>query len=156
MEGLILMAVLTAAIVAVMRFQAARRAARLVRVLEDPNLGTLRYDADLDGWRCKVGDIKFHISGDLEPDIGLRAHAADIVHSPDAFLRRVRDFLEREAAQEPRWAKEVRSLTLDEVCLFWPKRPNDGMLYFAAPEDDGRIWRCDYIKREPIGLGFDS
>jgi hypothetical protein len=41
------------------------------------------------------------------------------------------------------------------VCLFWPERPNDGMLYFKGP-DETRVWRSDYRNRLAEGLGFDS
>jgi hypothetical protein len=39
--------------------------------------------------------------------------------------------------------------------LFWPHRPNDGMIFFDGP-DECRCWRCDLIGRVPVGLGFDS
>ena len=76
------------------------------------------------------------------------------------FSRKVADFLEREAremegARQPRPAEEIRQLTLESICLFWPDRPDDGMLYFDGP-DEYRVWRCDYVDREPRALGFDS
>jgi hypothetical protein len=53
------------------------------------------------------------------------------------------------------WSKEMAELTIEDVCLFWPDRPNDGMIYFHGP-DETRVWRCDYVNREPRDLGFDS
>lgn len=45
---------------------------------------------------------------------------------------------------------------LEEVCLFWPERPNDGMLYFKTENETGRLWHSDYRNRTPVGLSFDS
>ena len=44
---------------------------------------------------------------------------------------------------------------LEGVCLFWPDRPDDGMIYFQGP-DESRVWRCDYVSRKPRGPNFDS
>ena len=43
----------------------------------------------------------------------------------------------------------------EDVWLFWPDRPDNGMIYFQVP-DESRVWRCDYVSRKPRGPGFDS
>ena len=53
------------------------------------------------------------------------------------------------------YADEIRQLAIQDVCLFWPDRPDDGMIYFKGP-DEFKVWRCDYVARKPQGLGFDS
>jgi hypothetical protein len=45
---------------------------------------------------------------------------------------------------------------VEEICLFWSRRPDDGMLFFSTPADVGRHWHADYIKRRLVGLAFDS
>ena len=124
-----------------------------------PVLGTLRFDPEVEAWRGLVttptGSIGFLVGGRDAPDPALLAHASDIASTPTPFLEHVHSFLLAEAAQQPRWADEIKALTLEEVCLFWPKRPNDGMLYFNGP-DEYRVWRSDYRDRRAVGLGFDS
>jgi hypothetical protein len=71
------------------------------------------------------------------------------------FSQLVSSFLRREAANFPGAEREVLSLQLESLCLFWPARPNDGMVFFDGGEE-GRVWRCDYINRKPDGLSFDS
>jgi hypothetical protein len=53
------------------------------------------------------------------------------------------------------FAGEIRQLVIEDVCLFWPTRPDDGMIYFKGP-NAFRVWRCDYIGRTPVALGFDG
>jgi hypothetical protein len=120
-------------------------------VVEHPRLGTLRLNADENWWEARVtlGErtVVIGIGGDTTPDGRLIEHAVDIVEGFDAFTERVERFLETEAAKMPEEiAEEVSALVLDGVYLFWPKRPNDGMLYFEGP-DQYRVWRCDYIDR---------
>jgi len=125
---------------------------------EHPVLGKLVYVPDVAAWRCTggPGSFGFLIAGRTEPDRKLLAHAADLRQQSDRFLELVNRFLVREAAKQPRWSDEIRLLTLQEVCLLWPRRPNDGMLYFSSGNESGRLWRSDYINRKPVGLGFDS
>jgi hypothetical protein len=160
MWGLVLMAALTTLVVLVERVRSGRRDARRIQSFDDPLLGTLKFDPEVGAWRSSVtvpsGRIKFLIGGDIEPDARLRSHATEIASSADAFLRRIREYLEREAVRDVRWADHVRALALEEVCLYWPKRPDDGMLYFSGPDEDHRVWRCGYVEREPQRLGFDS
>jgi hypothetical protein len=131
--------------------------------VEDPQLGPLILnDGGTDG--CWVGrvtfqgrPVKFEIGGNTEPDTALVARAREIFESFDRFNREVMSFLDHEAAQKE-WepaANEIRSLTISDVCLFWPDRPDDGMIFFDGP-DECRCWRCDLIGRAPVGLGFDS
>jgi hypothetical protein len=127
--------------------------------INHPVLGTLRFDPEVEGWRTVVatpaGSIGFLVAGRGAPDAVLLVHASDIAMNPAPFLDHVRSFLLAGAAEQPRWADEIKTLTLGEVCLFWPKRPNDGMLYFNGP-DEHRVWRSDYRNRQAVGLGFDS
>lgn len=122
-------------------------------------LGTLVFDRELECWTTKVdtpsGPIGFEIGGERAPDERLIAHAVDIVGRPAEFMVMVVGFLGTEAMRDPRLSGEIRQLTLESVCLRWPKHPDDGMLYFSSPDED-HLWRCDYVKRTPQGLGFDS
>jgi hypothetical protein len=130
--------------------------------VDDPGLGRLAWSKDDKLW---VSDPKhrdcgfaFQIAGTPEPDQALVAHAADILAGRDTFVREVSTFLVREL-EETRYmsafADEIRQLTIETVCLFWPDRPNDGMIWFDGP-DEFRVWRCDYIDRKPKDLGFDD
>ena len=70
----------------------------------------------------------------------------------------ISEFLAEEARRVKhlkQFAHEIEQLRIEDVCLFWPKRPNDGMIYFKEP-DRYRVWRCDYVGRKPKGLGFDD
>ena len=68
----------------------------------------------------------------------------------------VRAALEAETANfDALYTNEIRRLRLESICLFWPKRPSDGMLYLEGGLRN-RIWRFDYVGRKPAGLGFDS
>jgi hypothetical protein len=70
----------------------------------------------------------------------------------------IQEFLQKEADQVKvlrRFAGEIRQLKIEHISLFWPKRHNDGMIYFRGP-DKYRVWRCDYVDRKPKGLGFDD
>jgi len=53
------------------------------------------------------------------------------------------------------FADEIRQLTIEDVCLFSPDRPEDGMIYFNG-SDEFRVWRCDYVALKRRRLGFDS
>jgi len=127
--------------------------------IDHPSLGALVFNDEREQWFAKVetpaGVIGFEIGGDHTPDERLIAHAVDISNQPAEFMSMVAVFLETEAKRNKRMADEIRQLVLESVCLWWPQRPDDGMLYFAGP-DKYRIWRCDYRKRKPVGLGFDS
>ncbi len=127
--------------------------------VSDPVLGELLLSSDGDWWESTVlidgSAVQFQLGGDREPSSYLISHAHDIVREFPTFSRTVCEFLVAEAASQPVAADEIRQLTLESVCLFWPDRPNDGMLYFNGP-DEYRVWRCDYINRKPQGLGFDD
>jgi len=127
--------------------------------VDHPRLGPLVFNDEREKWFGKLdtpaGTIGFEIGGGHTPDAGLIAHAVDIVDQPSEFMNMVAAFLEKEAQRDARMADQIRHLELESVCLWWPKRPDDGMLYFSGP-DEYRLWRCDYRKRTPLGLGFDS
>lgn len=138
----------------------AERRADWKRSVSDSVLGELVLSSDGDWWESTItldgSAVQFQLGGDREPNAALISHAHDIVREFATFSRAVREFLAAEAARLPSAAAdEIRQLTLESVCLFWPQRPDDGMLYFHGPDRD-RVWRCDYIHRQPQGLGFDS
>src|SRR5688572_18820254 len=131
------------------------------RSVTDSLLGELRLSDDAEWWEghTTVGSktVGFKIGGEGKPDAKLIAHAHDIVRSLPAFEQSVSGFLADEARTTKhltKFADEVQQLTVEDVCLFWPDRPDDGMIYFKGP-DEFRVWRCDYVARKPQGLGFD-
>lgn len=129
---------------------------------DDAILGPLRWSKDDEMWEAqtRVGkeSIGFFIAGDAAPAAALVAHAREIVARLPDFKREVASFLSEEVKKQKHLARlgdEIGHLTIEHVCLMWPDRPDDGMIYFAGP-DDNRCWRCDYVKRKPKGLGFDD
>ncbi len=125
-------------------------------------MGPLTLDEYDDWWNCAVWiaeqTIGFKIGGDVEPNGALVAHAHDIVRSFDAFSTLIREFLAAEATRlEPDWPEaknEINQLVIEDICLFWPERPDDGMIFFKGSNENWS-WRCDYIGRKPEALGFD-
>ena len=90
---------------------------------------------------------------------GVSAAAAELFDSDDyeSFKKAVRNCIEAESRDYPEDAKsELARLEIDNISLFWPDRPNDGMIFFRGSEHDNRLWRCDYIARKPTGLGCDT
>jgi hypothetical protein len=127
--------------------------------ISHPCLGSVRFDEGEDSWVAQLAveghSVRFVIGGDREPDTQLLAKAESIVGSLDRFLADVGHFLEREAASRPRDSREIAQLRVADICLFWPDRPNDGMIFFSGP-DAARVWRCDYLDGTLSSLGFDS
>ncbi len=121
-------------------------------------IGRLLLSEDEDWWegQIKINEktIGFRIGGNSEPSRELLAHAHDIVQSFDNFEHMILAFLLAEAQKQRQFAEEIRQLVIDEICLFWPNRPDDGMIFFKGPHEF-RLWRCDYVNRKPTGLGFD-
>jgi hypothetical protein len=101
--------------------------------------------------------VTFGIGGRYTPDVALIAHARDILDGFSEFEASVAAFLRAEADRKlwAQFAGEIRSLKIREIYLFWPKRPDEGMIFFDGPDDD-RCWRCYHVARRPTGLGFDS
>lgn len=132
-----------------------------LREILDPVLSRCVPDQVEHCWRASVDvggrEVSIILGGDLTPDPALLAHARQIAGEMGAFVGRVADFLKREAGriEEPDVQAEIENLLVDDVCLFWPDRPNDGMIYFAGPTEE-RLWRCDYIERRLQGLGCDT
>lgn len=125
----------------------------------DPLLGRL-VPGEL-GWTVTVArgshSFQFTIGGKKEPDAALLAHAHDIVNDFDIFDRAVRAYVTSESKDYPEAVKaELANLEIDHVALFWPGRPDDGMIFFRGSENDTGLWRCDYIGRTPRGLGCDT
>jgi hypothetical protein len=131
--------------------------------VDDERLGPLILnDGGTDGcWVARVTvegrPATIEIGGRYEPDAALIGRARDMVTSIDKFTAEVAAFLVAEAAR-PEWepfAAEIRALVIRDICLFWPNRPDDGMIFFDGP-DECRCWRCDLSGSVPVGLGFDS
>jgi len=126
----------------------------------DPILGTLVAGDQPKTWtadaRSPVCPFAIEIGGTDKPDDSLLDHARELYRNPNAFLGAVNDFLSRQKEEfRPEHAAEIDSLSVERVGLWWIDRPDDGMIFFKGGEDD-RLWRCDYIDREPRDLGFDS
>ena len=132
------------------------------RSVTDAVLGELRLSDDAEWWEGHIAvggrTVGFKIGGEGMPDTKLIAHAHDNVRSLPVFEQSVATFLADEAHRVKhltQYADEIRQLVIEDICLFWPDRPDDGMIYFKGP-DKFRGWRCDYVSRKPHGLGFDS
>lgn len=128
----------------------------------DPVLGTLSWSKDHEAWLSSpdhnaIGFV-FQIAGTPQPDGSLVRHAADITKKKEAFVQSVQRFLSEETASVRHLSAfkgEIAGLKIESVSLFWPERPDDGMIFFDGGHDY-RGWRCDYVGRTPKGLGFDS
>ena len=113
------------------------------------------------GWTVELNkaddSYSFSIGGDSHPSAPLLDHAREIFNNYESFKRIVKECLEAETRDYPADVKEeVSRLEIDDISLFWPDRPNDGMIFFRGPHDYIRAWRCDYIDRRPVGLGCDT
>jgi hypothetical protein len=132
-----------------------------LREVIDPILGPCVPDQKERLWRASAEvsgrKITFTLGGDVEPNPAVLANARKIAGDLDAFEQQVADFLKGEAAgfKESDVRTEVEGLTIDDVCLFWPDRPNYGMIYFTGPSEE-RVWRCDYVEGRCQGLGYDT
>ena len=125
----------------------------------DPVLGEMKLEES--GWKASVtkgaDSFTFTIGGGEQPDATLLAHAHDILDDYESFTKLVVDCIESESSDYPGEVKaELAGLAIDDIALFWPDRPDDGMIFFSGPNDDVRLWRCDYIARRPTGLGCDT
>ena len=104
-----------------------------------------------------IGDrkINLQIGGESEPDARLLRHAREIVSAFEEFEAKVTSCLEAGKPQFKAHEQEIEHLQIESIALYWPERPEDGMIYFQGP-DKYRLWRCDIIQRTPTGLGFDD
>lgn len=127
-------------------------------LVQDPLLGELKLNEDSSWWDARTdadGErINFQIGGKYEPDPGLIAHARTILANYGAFLRNVKEGLEREKIKFKGYEKEIDELKIETISFLWPARQNDGIIFFEKVE--GRLWRMDYISRKPQGLGFNK
>ena len=127
-----------------------------------PALGTLSWSKEDEAWLSSpeydgIG-FAFQIAGTPQPDAALVLHAADIVQQKEEFVRSVQRCLTSETASVRHlraFRDEIAALKIARVCLFWPQRPDDGMIFFDGGRDY-RVWRCEYVDRTPKGLVFDS
>jgi hypothetical protein len=124
--------------------------------LSHQTLGVLTYSEDEAAWLSEptIG-FRFRLAGEEGPDGALIAHAESVARDPSTFKRMVAEFLEVEARISKDKEDTVRGLEIEMLCLFWPERPNDGMIYFTGGDQYG-VWRCDYKNGAPVALGFDS
>ncbi len=102
--------------------------------------------------------VGFNIGGEGKPDERLLKTAHHILERWAEFESELAAFLVSEIEANDYFAPytgEIQRLIIDDVCLFWPDRPEDGMIYFTEGED-GRLWRCDYVNGKPQNLGFDD
>lgn len=130
--------------------------------IADPVLGVLSWSKEDEAWLSSPehdgAGFAFQIAGTPAPAELLVCHAADIAKRKDAFIRSVQRFLSDQTTSVRHFStygEEIAGLTIERVCLFWPDRPNDSMIFFAGGRDD-RLWRCDCVGCTPKGLGFDS
>jgi hypothetical protein len=134
------------------------RQQKRIEKVHDAVLGTLSLAGE-DWWEASVAihgkTIGFKNGGDTEPSSVLIAHAHDIVRAFADFEGMMTAFLAEEGRRMKMTTDQIRRLTIEDVMLCWPDRPNDGMIYFTGLDDIG-VWRCDYVDRKPRGLGFDS
>jgi hypothetical protein len=101
--------------------------------------------------------FEFTIGGIYKPDDALLAHAHEILGDYLSFKKAVKSCVEYESRDYPVEVKaELAGLEIDNVALYWPARPNDGMIFFRGSEKDVGLWRCDYINRKPTALGCDT
>ena len=126
---------------------------------EHSSLGPIEFDEEEEAWVAHPTiagrTIRFVFGGEQEPGRMLIPEAESIVKQFDEFHASIRGFLEREATSKPGLAQEIEQLEISHVCLFWPERPNAGMIFFSS-SNGSRVWHCDYINRAPKSLGFDS
>lgn len=132
------------------------------RLVSDPLLGQLRLNEDATWWDAKTArgerTINFCIGGVGQPDRALLAHAHEIIRNFPQFEDTIHAFAVAEPARVSslrEYDREIQQLQISSINLYWPDRPNAGMIEFSGP-DPYRLWRCDYIDRKPVGLGFDD
>ena len=132
------------------------------RSVQDAKLGELKLSDDAEWWEGSVElggrQVGFKIGGEGKPDERMLQAAYGIIAQWNDFEHALAAFLVSETeANEffPPYATEIEQLVIDDICLFWPERPKDGMIYFRGGEDE-RLWRCDYVNGKPQSLGFDS
>jgi hypothetical protein len=127
----------------------------------DPVLGPMPFNGDLGLWHASLPSnssraISFFVAGESEPDPKLLEHARDVARKIHTFQSTIQAFLASEAPKFRQDAPTVLALSTESLNLFWPSRPDDGMVYFKGSSSDSRVWRCDYVARQPRALGYDS
>jgi hypothetical protein len=134
----------------------------VAETISDPVLGTLTWSIEDEAWLSATEyygmGFVFQISGTPRPDGSLIRHAADIFTKREEFVQTVQQFLSEQTSSDRHFRafkEEISGLKIERVCLFWPNRPDDGMIFFDGGLNH-RVWRCDYVARTPKGLGFDS
>jgi hypothetical protein len=130
------------------------------REFQDEVLGLVVWNEAEEAWIVPVRDspIPFQIllGGAGQPDPRLISHARDIFTSPGTLLGLLKPVLDAAAAEFPVAAEEIAGLRIKSVDLMWPDHPDNGMISFDGPGTEDRLWRCDYIGRQPRDLGFDD
>lgn len=135
-------------------------AAREEAPADDAVLGALPWDARERAWVAHLpharSPFRILLAGAERPDARLVRHARDIFAAPDELLAEAEQAIGRAAREIPEAAEEILGLRIESVALMWPERPDDGMIYFDGPGTDERVWRCDYVGRRVMDLGFDD
>jgi hypothetical protein len=140
------------------------------REIDNDVLGPLEYSSDDEAWLARESSGRlqfgFYICGSDDfstptqmPDPALVRQAECVALDQDRFVADVMAYV-REESRTKRlhkgWESEIAQLKIETLCLFWPKRPRDGQIYFSGGANY-RLWRCGYLDGAPGGgLGFDS
>ena len=128
--------------------------------VHDPVLGLLEWDGEEEAWAINLSQplagFRILLAGEESPDSRLVAHAREIAAAPEKLLAEVESLIRKTANEIPEAAGEILGLKIESVALWWPDRPDDGMIYFDGPGEHERIWRCDYVGRRAQDLCFDD
>lgn len=124
----------------------------------DAVLGTVAFDTEEQLWTSTVQidgqAFKVNIAGVSSPDPSLLELARRVAEDARAFRQRLSSFLTQQGALANDTAGELSQLEMESLNLFWPDRPDSGMVFFREGSA-GQIWHCDYINGEFGGLACD-
>jgi len=130
-----------------------------IQEVNHPALGTLAYDREsrnwgktvmLSGQRCRLS-----IGGEHEPDAVLLDRASKLETELPKLAAALQAFVARAADEMPESATEIRSLTVADIAIWWPKQPDAVMIWFDGPSPE-RIWHADYKGGMLSGLVCDK
>lgn len=129
--------------------------------LDDPVLGTLRLNDDATWWECAAetpsGTVNILIPGEMVPDPGCRAAAADLLGNFERINRDVTAFL-RDEAEKKRWRfyqSIIPNLGIAGI-VYDIRGESIGATIDLGQDDAGRVWRCSLEDGRVSNLVFDS